>query len=153
MIWLVKKEINLKKIVRISSFIIPRARSFGVQRTMSNAALAPTFCHRRWNIRGRKDDTCLMRLKADLSRDRLSFCANDPRPSVSTAGRGWLQSRAILIRMFSDEVKIRYRLEATLLTVDPSVSHVVFVPHIRGVVEETLFFKYIRTELFIIWSI
>lgn len=44
-----------------------------------------TFCHRRWNTRGREDDTCLMRLKADLSRDRLSFRANDPRPSVSAA--------------------------------------------------------------------
>jgi len=57
----------------------------GCNERCPDAALAATFCHRRWNTRGREDDTCLMRLKADLSRDRLSFRANDPRPSVSAA--------------------------------------------------------------------
>lgn len=42
---------------------------------------------------GRKNVTCLMRLKADLSRDRLSFRVNDPRPSVSVVEHGRLQSR------------------------------------------------------------
>lgn len=49
-----------------------------------------------------------MRLKADLSRDRLSFRENDPRPSASVAKRGRLHSRAVLIRVLSDGVKIRY---------------------------------------------
>lgn len=141
--------INLEKWWKFQILFVVRTSQMrsGCNERCPDAALATTFCHRRWNTRGREDDTCLMRLKADLSRDRLSFRANDPRPSAARA-------RSIAIACNINSGVLRWGENSISPRSDPA--HRLLVGISRGsvshihVVKEPPSFKYVR-ELFIIW--